>query len=455
MRFLSRRHLLIGGGSALMATAWTDQGNGSEGTRTAASTQADDGARVLKAQVARVALRGDVAAPTPVWCYDGCVPGPVLRVKRGEEVRLRLANELPQPVGIHWHGIRAPDATAGTTGLALLATARGEALDYRFKVPDAGTFWYHARRDSTALAQGLYGALIVDESLPVETDRDVLLILDEWRFEADGTIAADPLRSGQTANPQLTANGMPTLDIPVKANERMRLRLISAAMNRRLLLRVDRHRATVMAVDGEPAEPFEARDGRVMLGPGNRLDLFLDTTLEAGDSASILVEQPAGDVPVARLIYDRTPPVRSGRRPEPSPLPANPLPFRMSFEQAVRVDLAVVDNGVAQRGLWTAAALAPTPLFSVRQGRTVILALVNHGETPQVVHVHGHHFRLLDNLDDGWKPFWLDTLTVPAQQTLRVAFVAETLGRWPIERRSLAPWQPAFTAWFEVAPGHP
>jgi FtsP/CotA-like multicopper oxidase with cupredoxin domain len=454
-RFVSRRRLLIGSGTSLLASAWRGPGNCCDVTPAAASPQADDGLRMLKACLASVPLRGDGLAPTPVWCYGGSVPGPVLRVKRGEEVRLRLVNELPQPTGIHWHGVRAP-ATDGTTTLTLPATASGEAFEYRFRVPDAGTFWYHARRDSGAVAQGLYGALIVKESLPVETDRDVLLILDEWRFEDDGTIAADRPRSDRSPNPQLTANGRPTSDIVVKTNERVRLRLINAALNRQFLLRIDRHRAIVMAIDGEPTEPFEAQNGRVMLGPGNRLDLFIDTTLAAGDSASILVEQPIGDVRVASLVYDRTPPSRLVRRPEPSPLPANPLPLRMGFERAVRVHVDLADDEAApQGGPWTVAALASAPLFSIRLGQTAILTLVNRSVTPQTVHVHGHHFRLLDNLDDGWKPFWLDALTVPAQQTLRLAFVADNAGRWPIERHSLVQGRPTFTAWFEVAAGHP
>jgi len=410
---------------------------------------------MLKACLAGIPLRGDGAKPTPVWCFGGTVPGPMLRVRRGEEVRLRLVNELPQPTGIHWHGIRAP-AADGTATPTLPAIASGEAFEYRFRVPDAGTFWYHARRDSGVLAQGLYGALIVEESLPVETDRDVLLILDEWRFEDDGTIAADRRRSDPAPNPQITANGRPTFDVAVKAGERVRLRLINAALNRRFLLRIDRHRVVVMAIDGEPTEPFEAQNGRVMLGPGNRLDLFVDTTLAAGDSASILIEQPIGDVRVARLVYDRTPPARVMRRPDPSPLPANPLPLRMGFEQAVRVRIDLADDEAAvQGGPWAVTALASAPLFSVRPGHTAILTLINRGAIPQAVHVHGHHFRLLDNLDDGWKPFWLDTLTVPGGQTLRLAFVADNPGRWPIERRSLAQGRPTFTAWFEVAAGHP
>jgi FtsP/CotA-like multicopper oxidase with cupredoxin domain len=410
---------------------------------------------MLKACLAGVPLRGDGATPTPVWCFGGTVPGPMLRVRRGEEVRLRLANELPQPTGIHWHGIRAP-AADGTATPTLPAIASGEAFEYRFRVPDAGTFWYHARRDSGVLAQGLYGALIVEESPPVETDRDVLLILDEWRFENDGTIAADRLRSDPAPNPQITANGRPTFDVAVKAGERVRLRLINAALNRRFLLRIDRHRVVVMAIDGEPTEPFEAQNGRVMLGPGNRLDLFVDTALAAGDSASILIEQPIGDVRVARLVYDRTPPARVIRRPDPSPLPANPLPLRMGFEQAVRVRIDLADDEAAvQSGPWAVTALASAPLFSVRPGHTAILTLINRGAIAQAVHVHGHHFRLLDNLDDGWKPFWLDTLTVPGGQTLRLAFVADNPGRWPIERRSLVQGRPTFTAWFEVAAGHP
>jgi FtsP/CotA-like multicopper oxidase with cupredoxin domain len=66
------------------------------------------------------------------------------------------------------------------------------------------------------------------------------------------------------------------------------------------------------------------------------------------------------------------------------------------------------------------------------------------------VHVHGHAFRLLDNLDDGWKPFWLDTLPLEPRQTGRIAFVADNPGKWLLE--AAAPGQPkeAPRAWFEV-----
>ena len=65
----------------------------------------------------------------------------------------------------------------------------------------------------------------------------------------------------------------------------------------------------------------------------------------------------------------------------------------------------------------------------------MVLALTNRAAIATVFHLHGHHFRLLDRLDDGWKPFWLDTLAIEPGQTQRIAFAAEYAGRWLIESR--------------------
>ena len=73
---------------------------------------------------------------------------------------------------------------------------------------------------------------------------------------------------------------------------------------------------------------------------------------------------------------------------------------------------------------------AASPAFRAKTGRTVVLALTNRAEIATVFHLHGHHFRLLDRLDDGWKPFWLDTLAIDAGQTQRIVFAAEKSGRW-------------------------
>ena len=95
-------------------------------------------------------------------------------------------------------------------------------------------------------------------------------------------------------------------------------------------------------------------------------------------------------------------------------------------------------------------AATARPAFTVRAGRTVVLALTNRAGNAAVFHLHGHHFRLLDRLDDGWKPFWLDTLAIEAGMTQRIAFLAEHAGHWLLETIS-ADWAaPRLVRWYNV-----
>jgi FtsP/CotA-like multicopper oxidase with cupredoxin domain len=81
----------------------------------------------------------------------------------------------------------------------------------------------------------------------------------------------------------------------------------------------------------------------------------------------------------------------------------------------------------------------------------VTLALNNRQSFACAVHLHGHAFRLLDRLDDGWKPFWLATVLVEAGQTMRIAFQADNPGKWPITCAGIGQPQPVTAGWFEVA----
>ncbi len=103
---------------------------------------------------------------------------------------------------------------------------------------------------------------------------------------------------------------------------------------------------------------------------------------------------------------------------------------------------------------WTAGT-SPSPWprsdeMTKRRGRAVTLAVRNPTNHPQLVHVHGHHFRLLDRLDDGWKPYWLDTLVV-GEQVERIAFVADNPGKWLIRSRRLEAAAADTAVWFAVS----
>jgi FtsP/CotA-like multicopper oxidase with cupredoxin domain len=393
-------------------------------------------------------LAGSAAASVTASGYDGASPGPVLRVKRGEEVRVRLANELASDTSLHWHGVRVPNAMDGVPHLTQAPVPPGGSFDYRFVAPDAGTYWYHAL---VAEPAGLAGAFIVDEVEPVEADRDVVLMLADPPRARDSN-GSPPRTDRASAGDQAPAiNGAPSFDVPVKANERIRLRLVNACHARLISLRLDRHRATVMAIDGQPAEPFAAQDGRVGFGPGNRVDLFVDMGLAPGTTASAFIVGERGEVPLVRFIYDAGAPRRAAPLPDPRPLPANALPARIDLRNALRVELPI-DKAARQ---WTEAGAAASgrygpALFSAKRRRPVVIAFVNRTDDAAALHLHGHHARLLDNLDDGWKPFWLDTVMAAARQPTRIAFVADNPGKWLIECRIVGKEDAGMATWFEV-----
>jgi FtsP/CotA-like multicopper oxidase with cupredoxin domain len=399
---LSRRHVLLGSGYALAAVT----------TRARAET-APDGVMVLRAGTAG---------------FDGTVPGPVIRARRGDEVKVRLVNGLDEPTMLHWHGVRVPNAMDGGVPLTGTLVAPGASFDYRFPVPDAGTFWYRAALRAQQ-ENGLYGALIVAEPDPPPVDQDHVLVFGDRRSSPDGAR-------------QFTLNGATALDISVRPNERLRLRFVNASVTQAMNARIADHRVVVMALDGEPAEPFVSRDGRITLGPGNRADVFVDATLAPGSIAPIMFMHDSGEAPSVRIVYGETP-ARGAPPGEPAPLPANPLPARMNFSRALRIALPIESDNPA------VPARMPPALFTAERGRTVVMALDNRDGGAHVVHVHGHHFRLLDRLDDGWKPYWLDTIVVAGRQTARIAFVADNPGRWLIEQHALDGLA-AGVNWFEV-----
>jgi FtsP/CotA-like multicopper oxidase with cupredoxin domain len=214
-----------------------------------------------------------------------------------------------------------------------------------------------------------------------------------------------------------------------------------------------------------------------MLGPGNRIDLFLDTTLSPGARAAIMVDDlRGGELELGRFVYAAGEPVRAQPRPDPKPLPANPLPARMDFAGALKLDVPldggamsmmmmqgmrggreIPGHGIEPRNrIWTLANFSSSghdgpPLFTVKRGRTVMLAFINRTAFAHAMHVHGHHFRLLDRLDDGWKPYWLDTTIVGVEKTERIAFVADNPGKWMIHCHMLEHQETGMAAWFEVA----
>lgn len=404
----------------------------------------------LVARPAQVGLAGPGRRPTAVWAYNGQVPGPVLRVRQGEPLAIVVENRLDEETTVHWHGIRLPIDMDGVPGISQPPIKPGEAFTYRFTPPDAGTFWYHPHANSLQqIGRGLAGALIVEERSPVEVDRELVWTIMDWRLRPDDAIAGgfgnmmEAGMSGRVGN-TVTINGTVPTDEPVRAGERLRIRLINAALARIMALRFEGHRPVIVAVDGQPCDPHTPPDGRLILGPAMRLDVIVDMQGDPGARHQV-IDDIDDEYTLVDLAYDKAAPLRSRPPDAPLRLPGNPLP-QPDLKSAETHELVLQGGMMGRRGMqrgsraiWAINDTSMTgdghadmpPVATLRLGRSYILRLRNDTAWAHPMHLHGHSFRLLTR---NGVPVphnqWADTVMIARQETVDVAFVADNPGDW-------------------------
>jgi FtsP/CotA-like multicopper oxidase with cupredoxin domain len=432
---LDRRELLAALGAAVLAPAMASIA-GAQGRPSL----------TLQAKAGVIALRPG-GPDTPIWSLQGPAPDPNFRFKRGDELEITLQNQLPVPTVLNWRGIDGVPAAEALAARVPLAPGAKETVVVPLRY--ASTLLCDLRllgdgqeRPSRPLA------LVVQESDPVTVDRDEVLLIEDWRLRSDGTAIAPGVDPKDTP-PLYTINGLTTLDIPTRTHERLRFRLINGCQRNVVALKIEGHDVRVMALDGQPAEPFLARGGTLVLAPGTRVDALIDAAVPPGWMSSILLHDGKDARPIARLVASNEPPRRAAPLPAAPPLPSNGLPAQLDLKNALRIDLTL---GGPQADWVTPANFASSaaPAFRVKAGRTVVLALANRANSPEIFHLHGHHFRVLDRLDDGWKPYWLDTLAIEPGQTQRVALSAQYGGRWLMEAVATDWAAPRLVRWYSV-----
>ncbi len=400
---------------------------------------------------------------TPVLAFDGAVPGPLLRMRHGETLPVRFENRTDQPMTLHWSGMRVSNRVDGVAGLTQAPVAPGALSDFELAPPDPGLFIYRPSvpgRTGDLVARGLSGLIVVEDADQRPVDADVVLGLTDWLLDESGGIVSPSvsvLNAGRLGN-LVTVNGAAKAhEASLPRGAKLRLRIANTAPARVMSLRIEGAKAYVAAVDGHPTDVFEPLRSTFPLGPGNRLELFVEMPVEPGAVVRLLAQVGTGfEVAVFRTTGELSPLADTPFRP----LPLNPrLPAEIRLQSALRTNFTI--EGGPRPGL-----AAPLPwhvngkpgslargggIFSVGRDRPVVMTVANRTELPQTIHLHGHAFRVLHALDDGWDPYWLDTVTVPAGKTVRIAFVADNPGRWLIASAVLDRLDQGLYGWFEVA----
>lgn len=210
MRSLPSRRALLGAGAALaggtVLAACSDggstdhsgmnHGGGSSGeyvepdgkeVRAAEAERAKGRTEKVKFTATRTRLDLADGTTVPSWAYDGRLPGKEVRVTAGNTLALTLANNLPQPTSLHWHGLALRNDMDGVPGLTQRSIKPGADFTYRFAVPHPGTYWFHPH-SGVQQDRGLYAPLIVeDPKEPLKYDKEWVVVLDDWVDGVDGS----------------------------------------------------------------------------------------------------------------------------------------------------------------------------------------------------------------------------------------------------------------------------
>nr|WP_244873579.1 multicopper oxidase family protein [Brevibacillus reuszeri] len=410
------------------------------------------------------------------WTYNGTVPGPQLRVKQGETVKILLQNQLPEPVTIHWHGLPVPNNMDGIPGVTQNAVKPGESFTYQFKVDVPGTYWYHSHQNGVVqVDKGLYGSLVVEPKEQQSVDKDFTLVVDEWLKDDSmagmshggghagmsmSTTTSDHssmMYSNSSEMPMSDAEMMPLMytifsangktgsaitPLMIKQGEKVRIRLINAGfLSHRLYLQG--HEYKIVSTDGQPINNPPLVSGQLLnIAPGERYDI----EFVANNPGSWLLEERSSNpgatsltVPILYEGYEATKP-----KAEKGDLP---LIDMTKYGEAAKSDFSLDDsydieytmdlNTEMKSGEMTftinGKTYPDTPPLQVKKGDLVKVKLVNKSPKDlHPMHLHGHFFQVLSKNGQpvSGSPLVKDTLNLLPGEEFVVAFIADNPGEW-------------------------
>lgn len=394
------------------------------------------------------------------WTFNGQVPGPEIRVKEGDIIRVHLKNYLPEETSIHWHGIPLPNPMDGVPGITQKGVMPGGTFVYEFEAKPAGTYMYHSHA-KYQLDQGLYGPLVIEPAdQSGNHDREYTLLLEDWVMRDEGGTANIRRRS-----PMMGMGGMrgrrgdfPTTEghllepyydayavngkvfsamapLSVRKGDRVKLRLANPSSTTIYDLRMAGHLLTITHADGNPITPIETDILRI--GMGERYDVefladnpgfWLISALERGYGEGGL------RIPIKyKGIQTREPSeprfhrglrVASYRDFQSSHPIGGTKSILRSFPQNL--------SGGMHSPNWTInGQVYPNakPLI-VKTGEHVRISYWNHSMMSHPMHLHGHFFRVVNpNLPPNR---WVlkDTVIVDPMQRMEIEFIADNPGKW-------------------------
>jgi multicopper oxidase len=404
--------------------------------------------------------------------YNGTVPGPILRVRAGQRLRVTYANRSAIPTSVHWHGVILPNAMDGVAGITQPPVTQDGQFVYDFEPGPPGTRWYHDHAFHLGIIRGLFGMLIIEDPNDEPADAEFALVFHDVpdmrslqaalgdvsparMYAATGSPEIMDTMKAMRAQPGakmgdevrylahcINGSSYPQTSIlPVKVGQRVRLRVLNASFTETRYVRLADHQLRVTHADGNPLPAAVGVDA-LRIGPAERYDAWFDVTQPGAWLLQSLSSDPLAS---QQACLVRTPGMERAV-PSRSPQALVGLDY-FTYQKAGGNALALDDRGVTTRqqlelggGKWgsprwtiNAQTWPKTPKISVRRGDRVLVRFKNTTDMDHPMHLHGHVFQVASvNGKPLARPLAKDVSLVPANGgTLTWIFDADSpAGRW-------------------------
>jgi FtsP/CotA-like multicopper oxidase with cupredoxin domain len=468
----------------------------------AVATTALAGGRVARAAANRVGAAAYVPRPNPTQ-YDlrvgaasinpdgaqlvaallanGTLPGPEIRVRDGDVLRILVENQLTDaPTAIHWHGVLVPAGMDGVPDISNAPIAPGQMYVYEYPIRQTGTYWYHSHYGFQEQL-GVYGAFIIEPAHEaLRAEHDAVVLVSDWLHRDPAQVFA-ALRGGTgaagdtpTGTPQpggmkmdgaqpggmkmdppqpggmpmggggvdlsdvqydaFLCNGRGQSDpwtLTVRPGARVRLRLINGGSSTYFRFRLDGHPLQVTHADGLAVQPVTV--DHLLMGMGECYDAVVQIAGRGSYTLHAVAQDGSGQAigvlhtPDVAPAPNRAMPSFAGRAlayadlraPAPTTLPEGPV---RSFRLPLQGDMA--------RYVWMidGQAWPQADPLRIARGDRVQIEMTNQTMMWRPMHLHGHFFRLLQGAGE-LCPL-KHTVNVAPQETVRIEFTADNPGNW-------------------------
>jgi len=374
--------------------------------------------------------------------YNGQIPGPLLRMRRGREQTIEIRNSSVDAEVVHWHGLFLPPDIDGAMEEGTPMIAPGARVRYTLKPDPQGFRWYHthtfAGKDLTkAQYGGLHGFLMIEQrDNPGNYDREVFLGLHDWggHFEGSDDGYMNPVYEVSTINGKMLGFGEP---VRVKQGDRVLMHVLNSSPTEVHWVALAGHNFHIVALDGNPvAQPKTV--AMLRLAPAERVSAIVEMnnpgTWVLGEVRKHV--QSAGMGIVIEYAGATGKPVWT----QPESLTWNYRQFAASEaampagDDVSRIvltfDSKFQGHGSEERWRINGKSYPDTEEPVLKSGQRYRLAMKNESMDAHPMHLHRHTFEVRQ-VDGGpeMAGLWKDVVLVPARTTAEVEFVANNPGR--------------------------